>query len=285
MPTVSLIRRYPRVRKTPLTRGLSHWWLFSGNQRRTGYVNDLVGFWHAKLANIGNGIRKNNGPCPTGRGYWDKTYDGGLLGGNSAYAEFATLTSSGGTTPIDDFTLAVWMRPTLNNAGFDRLVDGYYITGVWLGRWSASDVLHRGGVYTNGAGNVGVDFNTTNNVWQHLCFTRAVSTGGHIAYYNGIATGSTYTGVASAAVWYNPSRFFLNSSNSPGADSWSGGVNDIAVWDRVLSAEEVAAWYASSRNGHLGQIHWDGDPGATAEFVPAATSGGSRRRRLLCGGH
>lgn len=59
------------------------------------------------------------------------------------------------------------------------------------------------------------------------------------AYINGVQVGATATGLVSAVGTPTATTTTIGASNTSGADSWSGSLAHVAIFDRALSGAEV----------------------------------------------
>lgn len=59
------------------------------------------------------------------------------------------------------------------------------------------------------------------------------------AYINGVQVGATQTGLLSVVGTPSATLTTIGATNTSGTDSWSGSIDDVAIFDRALSGAEV----------------------------------------------
>lgn len=80
------------------------------------------------------------------------------------------------------------------------------------------------------------------NTWTHLVATRTGNTSGSI-YVNGAAVTTTYEcGSTCGSIWAGTPAYLGSHSSSP---SYQGVLDEVGVWNRVLSPSEVLALFSS----------------------------------------
>ena len=143
---------------------------------------------------------------------------------------------------LNDFTLSMWVKPGASQVQYADIIDNNHVTGV-------SWVLQQDGTNTNSYGFSGTTFfSLTANVWQHLVITHEGS-GSVNVYRDGllVATGSH-------VINYNGTQFLRlgrwgNGLNLPSNRNWNGQLDEFAVFDRALTANEVQSIFSSSSTG------------------------------------
>lgn len=207
---------------------------------------NVVGYWHldegtSTLAYDASG-NANTGTL-TNSPTWQSGSNckaGSCLSFTSASSQYVSL-SSGFANFTGGITIEVWAYPT-GVGSWQRFID--------LGNGSASDnILFARNASTDyltyevySAGSSGGKVNATGaislNQWQHFAATED-SSGNVILYKNGaqIQTGTT-------AVPRNLTRSNNYIAKSNWADAYyQGSIDEIRVWDRVLTASEIEAHY------------------------------------------
>jgi hypothetical protein len=150
----------------------------------------------------------------------------------------------------DDFSIEFWFKSTqgigtgtqwwsgaglvdgevggaANDFGVSLRSDGRVVAGI--GTADVSIVSTAGG-YNNGA-------------WHHVVFTRTRATGALAVYIDGAAAG-TATGASTASLT-SPTRLTFGRIQA-GANYFAGSLDEIAIYNVVLSATEVTAHYNSA---------------------------------------
>lgn len=176
---------------------------------------------------------------------------GVLLGGNNEYASAAVY-----TRPSTDHTVSYWLR--LDNAsGISR---PFGCTGLWEARTNGSTGFLTSDYLQSGTlGNVTLTVGT----YHHVAFVQDVTNTDRFAYLDGVLvntiTTATFAGQQSGTL-------FLGRSPGGGvAQSWFGAIDDVRIYDRVMTGNEIATIYACrGQDGILDNLqhHWPLDEGA-----------------------
>ena len=183
--------------------------------------------------------------------------------GSSSAINFSALP----LTQVDNWTISAWVNPASLNqlgiavaVGFDNASwgDGY---GFGFQGGSAWMGLFSGLVYMN----TGYSVPNTNQ-WHHMVMLR--QTGTTKFFVDGKQTANTYT-----VTPYTPTVFTIGAQN--GAHFFNGQVDDVRIYNRPLSSNEVTQLYAleadipvitgQPQGGILSQ-------GSTASFAVTATA-------------
>jgi len=182
----------------------------------------------------------------TGNGYngtlrndpqWGDGYSGGGLwftfaGGSNVIAPVPYLNT---------LTIMMWAQytdtPTTNigllhvQAGEDENADpGSKIIGIWV---ENTGILW-GRIIPDGVGNVNLPKNAVMeaNVWNHVALIINADSGKATQYLNGEAIGEVdYSGTMTAFTFANIGR--------QGNESWEGGIDEVALFDQALTADEI----------------------------------------------
>ncbi|HVV15506.1 MAG TPA: LamG domain-containing protein [Candidatus Paceibacterota bacterium] len=151
-------------------------------------------------------------------------------------------------TVSDDFTLSAWIKTTQNTAG----CAGQWYCGQGIVDGEVGGVTNDFGmtVYNGklafGVGNSdttvfsNADVNTGN--WVLVTATRVKSTGAMTVYVNGVLDNTGTGGTQSLTA---PSVLFIgkDANINPSASFFGGLMDDVRIYDRALSAAEIAALY------------------------------------------
>ena len=152
--------------------------------------------------------------------------------GTNNYIGFAGVP----TSQVDNWTVSAWLKPSSFNQvqsiavalGYD---DGYSGNGYSLGIYlSQLHAVFGGTADLDG----GFTFPVTNQ-WYQVVMLR--NSGVTTFYVNGV-----FTSGGNAATPYAPSSFRIGSEN--GLRYFSGAIDDVRVYNRALSSNEVATLYA-----------------------------------------
>jgi hypothetical protein len=104
-------------------------------------------------------------------------------------------------------------------------------------------------MYGNGDGSVDRTINgnttvTTNN-WVHACVTRVKSSGAVAIYVNGVLDKSGTGGTTS--LMGNPNARIGYGYDGPNPKYWNGTIDDVRIYNRALSGQEVQTLYNLGR--------------------------------------
>lgn len=164
--------------------------------------------------------------------------------GNGALSFLAASTSYVSTTynsQLDDFTVSLWFFATSVNvvgANYERLVDKSYNLGFYLGHNGTSgDVTQWGGGIEQTIAPYGTFSTVTLAQWNMLTMSRSGTTqkiyiNGTLAQTAAVPNGTTDT-----------TTFNIGSDGTSVADSFTGMIADVGIWNSALSDAQVSAWY------------------------------------------
>lgn len=164
------------------------------------------------------------------------------------------------TALIDDFSIGFWFRTTMNAAsssqwyGGNSLVDAEVCGGA--GDWGTA--LIDGGKVCMGIGNPDITIKSTaagynDGNWHFVTVTRNKASGSIILYMEGVQVASssgTNTGVLSA-----PTSIRLGSNPCAPTCVYTGSLDDIIFYNRVLSSTEVTNLY-NNLNSFVLPLRW-----------------------------
>ena len=160
-------------------------------------------------------------------------------------SQYVTTTS---TTTFSAVTLSVWVKPNVQNVS--TIVAGKYkISSTERSFGIVADsssyfLVSSDGTYN--ANNIAtIPGNIQTGVWTHIVGTW--SAGDYVrVYVNGTLAGTSISTVPSMKSTSIP--FWIANSNS-GTDYFNGSIDDVRVYNRALSAAEVAALYQGRNSG------------------------------------
>lgn len=138
-------------------------------------------------------------------------------------------------------TLAAWVRPELSNYAYNAVIDKNYTEAYSLGMGGASEpgTVDLRGYITDGSfwKSKVVPYGT--ETWSHITFTFVDSTGSGEFYVNGIPVGggtrSVTLGTCDKDLWIGVSCY---------GDKYVGALDQVAIFNRALSPEEVNELFA-----------------------------------------
>jgi hypothetical protein len=227
-----------------------------------GLLDSALRFWSFdgtlsdSVANIG----------ATSRGGWDGGYstdrDGNLGGALDLTGDLdaVIVDSSSDLATLSQYSLSLWFRMDSHNGPLGRsqifdvrdaggtetasirgLIDNTATGGVisnldpvnaWLFPYTVSD-----------GSKISLE-SANNQTWHHLLFS--VSDTQEITYFNGneVASSSPFSGNTPSN--FNPGIAFGDRRGDLGGGfNFNGSLDDIALWDRALSASDAAALFAA----------------------------------------
>jgi hypothetical protein len=213
-------------------------------------LNGLVGWWPFN----------SNAKDESGNGYdlstSNVTYSTNRFGIQQSTASFNGIELGGGSTMISNttvfnigqpsYSISIWVKIADLNQISRTIFDTYPFDGIGIGfnnnnapgymqysLGSASGTNNWTNLYLHGTKN---DYTT--NDWYHLLLTKDNLT--YTFYVNGILEHS-YTN--NAAAGYNNNVKFRVSGISPDVQIFHGLIDDIAIYNRALTADEILKIY------------------------------------------
>lgn len=188
----------------------------------------------------------------------------------------------------DDFTVTMWVRTTdtAGSAGAQwwsgkGLVDGEVAGGG--ADWGTSVV---NGKFALGVGSATGDttiassVNINDGAWHHLAATRNNTTGAMAVYVDGVQAGSG-TGPTGSRIW--PPNLRIGSLQTAN-NFLNGTLDDVRLYDRILSSNEIAALALSPAaptnllaiisDGSVA-LSWSASSNAASYFVKRSTVSGT----------
>jgi hypothetical protein len=229
-----------------LNAGLVAWWLGLPSSDGGTQLWDLCGINHGGLSNFGSG----NGWQPTARaGGWTQLKCNGTnstvqIPNGSTVANGSPLSVTGAA-----LTFGGWIFPTVSNAYQVVLLKA----GVGQTRQYALylNAAGTGFVYVvlNGAslsGSLAVSPTWSTNAWNHIFLTYNGAT--VTIYINGVSASATACTGNIAEV--SNSAVYLGYDSINSSFPLSGYLDDMRVYNRCLSSQEMANLYNESRQGY-----------------------------------
>lgn len=200
--------------------------------------NSLVNRWRLDN-NANDSIATNNG-----------TATGVLTGAIGQSGQSNTAYSFNGTSYLtvnrmisEDFTICGWLKTTSVGAGlnhwqgmpiYDAEIGGQQ-NDFSLGINSAGNLMFGTGQLSTGDYTIASASVVNNDAWTLGCATRNMASGRMNVYVNGVLGGS---GIGSRAALTIRSTARIGYGYD-GATYWNGSLDDVRVYDRMLSAEEL----------------------------------------------
>jgi len=234
--------------------GLVAWWPADGD------AEDIVGNNHGTLAN----------GATFGDGEVDQSF--AFDGDGARVVVPASDSIDVGTGP--GFTIELWVNPDSNNAR-DPLVEWNRASGtpnwgvhLWIATTNLDPDPHAGNVYANlvdTAGTSHVMYSAegilSGGVFQHVALTYDKATGIATLYANGVSVASSNVGTFTPETSYD--LYFANRPGPTSPMSYAGRLDEVSLFDRALSAEEIQGVYDAGSSGKCvpscGDTNEDGD--------------------------
>ena len=148
------------------------------------------------------------------------------------------------TMQMLDFTVSVWFRPTTVNL-YNRLVDKNFSTGFWTGRNFDGGSNWGGGILESNPP-YGHYLPATLGQWNFLCMSRAGSLKSVFVATLGGSLASVTATVSTNALSNSTVLIGFASDNS---NNFSGRADDVLLWNRALTTNEIRQLYQLGRGG------------------------------------
>jgi hypothetical protein len=143
---------------------------------------------------------------------------------------------------------------------------GTYTAGEWLWRISASDA-YKVNFYSGYASFESTDAVLLENQWQSVAVT--LTGGVYRLYHNGAIA---YTSSAGQAVPKNEANLYIGRLPASGFE-YDGKVDDVRIYDRALSSDEVASLHSGQNIVGDPVSHWTLRDDSTSVFVDISGTG------------
>jgi len=203
--------------------GLVAWWPGDGN------ANDIIGTNNGTL--LDNATANASGMV--GQAFSFDGVNAVVNAGTNSFFDF-----SGGSA---DFTIEAWVKPAALpsnlSTGFASKTQGNFDGWVF-------GMFYDGSLFFSGCGYWEVDSRPVvlaTGVWSHVAVTHTGGT--YRLYCNGSQVGS-----GSGGTW-SGSAAQLQFGRDPNRQYYNGLLDDISIYDRALSSNEIAAIYAAGSAG------------------------------------
>ena len=201
----------------------------AGTLLKPEYRIDLIGHWKMNTGGVlipdlsGNGnhgTRTNMANPPTATSGW--AGQGDILDGVDDYILTPTINHNIGT---GDFTWSAWVYPLVLEVWRAICANVSYVPAFYL--HAVSLYIYWGRTYSFGS-----SLSLINN-WYHVVVKR--EGGIFSAYKNGVKQPTSFT-LATSMV----NATFCIGSESYGGAFWNGLIDDVRIYNRALSADEIA---------------------------------------------
>ena len=226
----------------PLNRGLLAWWLRPPVQVSTVRFLDMRQWHHATLT----GGPSWGGPSHT------RSWGSLVLDGSNDYGAIGDPVS---LRPAASLTISAWFKTSMTTRGMmlssyngnltlaqleiGRNTAGYVDLSIRTGTGSGTTTEYTGATYHDGA-------------WHQVVGTHDDNVQDAI-YVDGkqVLTGSA----ASGSMNGETQNWCIGCENG-GSNFFNGALNDIRLYNRVLSASEVAMLYQAGKSGYTHELNW-----------------------------
>lgn len=84
--------------------------------------------------------------------------------------------------------------------------------------------------------------NVTTDVWHHMLYSAKRSSGNSNVYLDGANVGSLNVSPVTTNINYS-TDFNIGRMACPANDAWGGKIDDVGIWNRVLTLEEITSLY------------------------------------------
>src|ERR1035437_2929525 len=198
--------------------------------------------------------------------------------GSSAYVQIPRSISTG-------FTVAMWVKTTdSGNSGTQWWQGKGLVDGEVSGAAADWGTVLLAGKFALGIGNpdttISSSVNINDGAWHHVAATRNNTSGAMAVYVDGVLRGSG-TGMTGART--APPNFRIGSLQTAN-NFLNGTIDDVRLYDRVLSASDIAALssppaaptsLAALAGDGQAALSWSASVGATSYYVKQSTTSGS----------
>lgn len=250
----------PVDRSHPLNRGRVAWWLVVPGLEGGRRWFDLMGLNHGALTNL----------TTPASGWRGTTRPGGW--GHILFDGVDDIVTAPALSP-PTFTLAAWgFKTAAGNGVIVAQANSSVSLASYYLRIANGSGFHAGSGYREI-----IVPDCSLNAWHHHALTYDGAT---LRYYLDGAAGVSGAATGTPDATTNPCT--IGRFGDLSAQYWPGPLDDVAAWDRALSAAEMGAIYDLSRRGYpgvlrrLGSRAWRSAPAGPG---PLAASYYQRRRR------
>jgi hypothetical protein len=260
-------------RRNPLNRGLMAWWMVVPNWRGGGVFRDLLGVNHGTLMNMDPAT---DWIGTTRRGGWGELdFDG-----TNDFIDCGNVLNPGSNS----MTIGFWMRSTTGPSATIRRVLQKRGTGTFgtVAGWQLSYGNAFGGGWDNSGFddgtnyvrlNDGSDYGVFDGEPHHLFVTWDAPNNAIDLFVDGIDQGvTTLTDGAVGSIGGTRNLTMGCAWNSAGTQSqfYRGGLDDVRIWFRLLSAAERSMVYEDSLRGYPATLNRLRSPRGMATVFSAA---------------
>jgi len=212
----------------------------------------LVAYWPFE-GNLADSINSFNG---TGRGTNPVAFVDGKFGkaikldGTDQFVEITGGNSADNLAfPGGSVSIAGWFKVEAFDKNWQALVAKGEGNNWRVARNGSSSTM----AYAGGVGDITSGTPVDDGNWHHFV---AITDGSGLAfgtalYIDGVQDGSTSS---AAVLTKNSKNVFIGENPDSGGRQWNGEIDDMAIWNRVLTEAEITKLYADGAGKELGSL-------------------------------
>ena len=229
------------------------WMEFPESAVSTGWIDmtDNVGLWHMDNAWTDSSGEGNNGTA-TGATFTASSQLGSHAGSFNGTSNYVTVNDDATLdfTATESFSYSVWVKTLTGDSGkiiFSKLPTSSPYVGYYLYQSTGQTVYFYVRDSDDPSGIIaGVVLPT--NEWHHLAGTVDRATDLMKVYLDGVFIDSADT--SAVGDLSNSTDFTIGAR---GSQYWNGSIDELAIWDRTLSADEISNIYLQQKMAREGK--------------------------------
>jgi hypothetical protein len=151
-------------------------------------------------------------------------------------------------------TISAWVKPASSSTNEYTVVsrgDTYWSSGGFYElTMYTGNTLRAGYQWSEGSPYFSLPFSWQANTWYHVAMVANHTTDNLTVYVNGVYRGSNVSGTPwrTDNVWNTPVKVGARASHDVAAQFFNGSIDEVRMWNRTLSADEIRQQYYSSLN-------------------------------------
>jgi hypothetical protein len=224
-------------------------------------IDNLISYWALDESSAGAGaVTRNDSHASNNLSDTNTTASGtGIISNGADFeasnSEYLSITdaSQSGLDVTGDMSISMWLKveSAPSNTEWTLLAKhgGTNATRSYLFRYkdtsgtkALSMRVSSDGTSTNQTeSTVNTDLSTA--TWKHVVMTYTASAGEVRFYVDGSQVGATQTGARTSI--YNGTAYFSLGASANGTDNFDGLMDEVGIWDRVLTGAEITSLYNS----------------------------------------
>lgn len=211
---------------------------------------NLQGYWQLNNSGTDNSGNSNTLTLVNGATFdsTTKRYGSHSMKLERANNEFGSVADSASMDITGDMSISLWVYQN-TTTGQQSMVDKweatgrsyrfYLTTGNALGYNTTSNTANNGSIVTE----TGITFGT--GMWHHVGVTYDASAGAAQFYHNGAPRGSLKTGLETSIANSTTPVTIGQNGHTSNVHAVDGYVDDVAIFDRILTANEMQEIYGA----------------------------------------